>query len=226
MTLTRTALLRHFQLHRPAPYHAESLQRLSSLPSHSLREAAVLIGFVERPSGLHILFTRRSPHLRHHPGQISFPGGKKETEDSSLAAAALRETDEEIGISPQQIEVFGSLPPLPTISRFAVTPILAFIDPDYSLQIEPNEVDEVFEVPADFILNPQNLFSQRFLFRTHLHRIFAIPYQRHFIWGVTAQIIQAMQTQLIGIQKSKHRKNRNEGRNRNKDRKSLPSFDK
>ncbi|NAW57545.1 CoA pyrophosphatase [Vibrio sp. V38_P2S17PM301] len=194
--LTRSTLMRNFQLQRPARYHAEALRRTEHLRSEHLREAAVLIGFIERDSGLNVLFTRRAMHLRHHPGQVSFPGGKKETDDLSVYHTAIRETFEETGIRPDQIEIFGHLPELATISRFAVTPVLAFIDQDYQLTIDKNEVDEAFEVPADYVFSKTNLFTQTFQIKDTAHRIFAIPYQHHFIWGMTAQIIQAMQKQI------------------------------
>ncbi|BCN23863.1 CoA pyrophosphatase [Vibrio alfacsensis] len=197
MVIDKATLLQNFQLHLPTGYHDESLKRLANLNQASLRDAAVLIGFVERESGLQVIFTKRATHLRHHPGQISFPGGKYEQADEHLVNTALREAEEEIGISPEQINVFGQLRPLPTISQFNVTPFLAFISPDYTARIDPNEVAEVFEVPATHILNPEKLFSSKFSLKNSHHRVFAIPYERHFIWGMTAQIIESMQKHII-----------------------------
>nr|WP_228481201.1 CoA pyrophosphatase [Vibrio fluminensis] len=194
---SREALIQRFQIKQPVPYHAESLKRLGFLQTTPLRKAAVLIGFIERNSGLNVLFTKRATHLKHHPGQVSFPGGKYENSDTSLIHTAIRETEEEIGISKQHIEVFGQMVELPTISRFAVTPYLAFIDPDYQAMIDRNEVDEVFEVPLDIILDPQQLKSSTFIINQQTHRVFGISYGRHFIWGMTAQIIQALQAQLV-----------------------------
>ncbi|MEF1261694.1 CoA pyrophosphatase, partial [Vibrio harveyi] len=95
------------------------------------------------------------------------------------------------------IRVFGQLPKLPTIIQFNVTKFLSFVSPDYSTQIDPNEVAEVFEVPADHILNPKKLYSTKFKLKNTSHRVFAIPYQQHFIWGMTAQIIESMQKHII-----------------------------
>jgi 8-oxo-dGTP pyrophosphatase MutT (NUDIX family) len=197
LVIDKTTLLQNFQFHLPTGYHHESLGRLAHLKDTLLRDAAVLIGFVERKEGMQVILTKRAEHLRHHPGQISFPGGKYETEDHTLVNTALREAEEEIGIHEKHIKVFGQLPKLPTISQFNVTPFLAFISPDYTTQIDPNEVASVFEVPANHILNPEKLYSSKFNLRNTSHRVFAIPYQQHFIWGMTAQIIESMQKHII-----------------------------
>ncbi|ROV58258.1 CoA pyrophosphatase [Vibrio ponticus] len=194
---SRVSLIQQFQTKQPVAYHGESLKRLDFLKDQPLRKAAVLIGFVERKQGLHVLFTKRASHLKHHPGQVSFPGGKQESSDITLAHTALRETEEEIGIFEHQIEIFGQMVELPTISRFSVTPYLAFIHPNYQTTIDKNEVDEVFEVPLEVILDPQQLQSSTFFVNQQTHRVFGINYGRHFIWGMTAQIIQALQAQLV-----------------------------
>lgn len=197
LVIDKSTLLQNFQLQLPTGYHRESLGRLAHLRENTLRDAAVLIGFVEREEGLQVILTKRAEHLRHHPGQISFPGGKYENDDHTLVNTALREAEEEIGIHQTHIQVFGQLPKLPTISQFNVTPFLAFVSPDYTTRIDQNEVAEVFEVPANHILNPEKLYSTKFNLRKTSHRVFAIPYQRHFIWGMTAQIIESMQKHII-----------------------------
>ena len=194
---SRSALIQHFLIKQPIAYHSGSLKRLGFLQGQSLRKAAVLIGFVERENGLHILFTKRAQHLKHHPGQVSFPGGKYEESDLSLRTTVLRETEEEIGIAANQIEIFGQMAELPTISRFSVTPYLAFIQPSYSATIDTNEVDQVFEVPIEVVLNPKHLHSHTFCVKQQQHRVFGVSYKKHFIWGMTAQIIQALQAHLI-----------------------------
>jgi len=197
LVISKSALLQNFQFHLPTGYHHESLGRLAHLKGTSLRDAAVLIGFVERKEGMQVILTKRADHLRHHPGQISFPGGKYETHDCSLVNTALREAEEEIGLDEKYIKVFGQLPKLPTISQFNVTPFLAFVSADYKTRIDPNEVASVFEVPANHILNPDKLYSTKFKLRNTHHRVFAIPYQQHFIWGMTAQIIESVQKHVI-----------------------------
>ncbi|MGL5653071.1 MAG: CoA pyrophosphatase [Vibrio sp.] len=196
-TISRHQFIQQFQMNLPVPYHPQSLLRVAHLMPDSLRQAAVLIGVVERPHGLQVILTKRAAHLKHHPGQISFPGGKYEPSDLSLQHTAQREAYEEIGLPPHKIHILGQLPSLVTVSHFAVTPILAWIDADYSVQRDHNEVDEVFEVPLDFLLDPQNLYSDRFALKNHHHRVFALPYKQHFIWGMTAQIIQSLQKQII-----------------------------
>ncbi|WP_117234648.1 CoA pyrophosphatase [Vibrio maerlii] len=197
--MNKQQFLHRFNLSLPHAYHQESLNRLKKTPTDAMRQAAVLIALVERPNGLQVIFTKRASHLRHHPGQISFPGGKFEQTDGSLAYTAIREAEEEVGIPSSMIEVVGQLPTLPTISQFLVTPIIAFVNPDYQPVIDANEVELLFEAPAEFVFNKQNLFSQQFEINEHIHRIFAIPYQEHFIWGVTGQIIEAFQKQLTPV---------------------------
>jgi len=194
--MNRQTLLRNFYLNSPVNYHAESIERLQKLDPSSFRQAAVLIACVERQNGLNIILTKRADHLRHHPGQISFPGGKLENKDTSLQQTAIREAKEEIGLDPALISIIGQLPPLMTFSRFDVTPVIAIVDNHYKTTIDSNEVDTVFEVPAAHLFNIDQLYSQLFQFKQYSHRIFAIPYKQHFIWGVTAQIIQALQLQL------------------------------
>ncbi|RTZ16674.1 CoA pyrophosphatase [Vibrio aquaticus] len=195
--LNKNHLIQRFQLHQTVGYHQEALRRVSHLDHSKLRKASVLIGFVERDHGLCVIFTKRARHLKHHPGQVSFPGGKYETSDIDLSDTALRETHEEIGIGREHITIFGQMPELVTISQFTVTPYLAFVDPTYTAQIDANEVDEVFEVPIRILLDRQQLHSQRFRINNFSHRVFGMSYQHHFIWGMTAQIIDSMQKHIM-----------------------------
>lgn len=193
--MNRNTLIQNFSLHLPVDYHDESLERMRGMDGSSMRKAAVLIGCVEREGSLNVILTKRAKHLRHHPGQIAFPGGKLETGET-LYQAAVREAEEEIGLAQKHVEIIGHLPELMTISQFMVTPIIAIVNSDYQAIIDHNEVDTVFEVPAQHLFDIEQLYSQRFKFKGFSHRIFAIPYKQHFIWGVTAQIIQALQIQL------------------------------
>lgn len=194
--IDKQQLMQDFLLKTPIGYHAQSLNRASHLRASNLRKASVLVGFVERQQGLSVLFTKRAGHLKHHPGQISFPGGKFEKSDGNLYQTAKREAKEEIGLEEDCIHILGQLPELVTISHFAVTPIVALIDPSYEMVIDHNEVEEVFEVPASYLLNAQHLLSNTFLIKNSLHKVFAVPYKHHFIWGMTAQIIQALQNHI------------------------------
>ncbi|MCK6261825.1 CoA pyrophosphatase [Vibrio sp. ZSDE26] len=195
--LKKNDLIQKFQFQQPVSYHAESIKRVSHLANQPLRKASVLVGFIERPQGLSVVLTKRAKHLKHHPGQISFPGGKYEESDPSLLYTAIRETQEEVGISPEHIDIFGQMPELITVSHFSVTPVLAFISPSYSMSIDRNEVDEAFEIPVSFMLDKKQLHSHLFTINQNSHRVFALPYKNHFIWGMTAQIIQAMQQHIM-----------------------------
>jgi len=197
--LNTESIIRAFQLSHPKPYDGASLARVSHLKHDALRKAAVLVGFVERNNQTNILFTKRANHLKHHPGQISFPGGKFEPEDQSLFVTAIRETHEEIGISQDYIQTFGSLPELTTISGFSVTPVLAKISSDFQLNIDRNEVSTVFEVPVQYLFNRNNLKMNDFVVNNTLQRLFFFPYAQHLIWGVTAQIIDAIQRQFLNL---------------------------
>lgn len=195
--MNKDTFLRSFQLTPIQTYHPESLLRLAHLKEQVLTPAAVLIALIERKHGLTVLFTRRSINLRQHSGQISFPGGKYEHTDKELCKTAVRETIEEIGVDAEKIHIIGNLPPLPTISQFEVTPFIAFLDADHQIKLDPNEVAEVFEVPLVHLLNPNNLHSQTFSLKHTQHRVFALPFQDYFIWGVTAQILQALQKHYL-----------------------------
>ncbi len=161
-----------------------------------IRPAAVLIGLVSRPNGIHVLLTKRAAHLRHHPNQVSFPGGKQDPQDPNLYHTALRETHEEIGILAEQVELIGALPSLETISRFHVTPYLAWVSCHYTPMINQNEVAELFEVPLSVLLEPTNYFQYPIKTRHYSRQITATFQSSHLIWGVTAQILQQLQQHL------------------------------
>jgi 8-oxo-dGTP pyrophosphatase MutT (NUDIX family) len=152
--------------------------------------AAVLIPLVVRADGISVLLTRRTAHLDHHAGQISFPGGRVEEGDADPVAAALRETKEEIGLDPAHIEVLGRLEGYMTITGFSVVPVVGLVHPPFDLKPDPFEVDEVFEVPFAFVLDPAN--HQRH-FREgpdgNRRYFYALPYGPHYIWGATAAML-------------------------------------
>ncbi len=159
-------------------------------PGGEIRPAAVLMPLVERPHGLNVLFTRRTAHLRSHAGQISFPGGSSEPGDASPADTALRETFEEIGLNPELVEVLGFLPSqYTTRSGFLVTPVVGAIRAPVELQPDESEVDEVFEVPLIFLLDPENHRQGSIVVEGETRNFHAIPYGDYYIWGVTAGIL-------------------------------------
>jgi len=154
-----------------------------------LTPAAVLICLVERPGGPGLLLTQRTAHLRDHAGQISLPGGRAETGDASLQATALREAQEEIGLDPQRIEVLGKLATYVTVTRYRVHPVVGWLKPPFDLRIDPFEVEEVFELPLAWVVDPSN-HQRRTFRRGRMTRTYhALPYEHRFIWGATAGIL-------------------------------------
>ena len=168
-------------------------------PAPVPRAAAVLVPIVCRNAVLSVLFTRRNEHLRQHAGQISFPGGGVEDIDADLVAAALRETLEETGIAPGMVEPFGFLDRLDTVSGYRVTPVAGFVRGDYSVRLQSDEVDEVFEVPLAFLLDPQSLHLEHLLWRGRERDIFAFEWQGRRIWGATAAILKNLLDRLESV---------------------------
>ncbi|MBV7297096.1 CoA pyrophosphatase [Enterovibrio paralichthyis] len=198
--LSRQWLVQRFSLSPSFRYDKRVIQRAKDAIKHlgdpTLRPAAVMIALTERNGELQVLLTKRASHLKHHPGQIAFPGGKVEKSDADIVEAAIRETVEEIGVSVQRDELLGCLPPLPTVSGYLVTPVVAFVDPEYRPMLDPNEVDSLFEVPLAQFLRRDAITTQPFLVRGKTYHIYAMSYQQHLIWGVTAQILHALGQQL------------------------------
>ncbi|MFT2092602.1 CoA pyrophosphatase [Paraglaciecola sp. 2405UD69-4] len=172
-------------------HHIRQVISEPDFPLKSLgKPAAVLIPIVQYPDELRVVFTVRAKHLKHHGGQVSFPGGKQETSDLSLIHTALRETHEEIGISPQDVDVIGKLPLYRTVSGFEVTPFIGFVSPPVTLKLDKNEVFESFEVPLTFLLNPNNHYTHWMKRKNHQTPVYFIQWQNHYIWGATAAFVR------------------------------------
>ncbi len=165
-------------------------------PEQPLTAAAVLLPIVLRPAGQTVLLTQRTAHLRDHAGQISFPGGRVEMEDLSPVHTALRETEEEIGLSRQHVEVLGYLPEYRTVTGYRVTPVVGVVAPPFELSPDAQEVAEVFEVPLGFLLDPANHQRHSLHYRGALRHYFAMPYGEYFIWGATAGMIRSLCSRL------------------------------
>ena len=167
-------------------------------------EAAVLVGLVPREDGLQVLLTRRTDSLRHHAGQVSFPGGRVEADDVDSVAAALREAHEEIGLGASLVAPMGYLDPMITITGFRVLPVVARVDPGYVAMPDPNEVAEVFEVDLDFLLAPASLRSIGMDYRGRVRHVLeferAPRVPQHRIWGVTAAILFNLRERLAGVE--------------------------
>ena len=161
-----------------------------------LTPAAVLFPIVLRDGGQTVLLTQRTAHLRDHAGQISFPGGRVEAHDATPMDTALRETEEEIGLSRERVEIVGFLPEYRTGTGFRVTPVVALVTPPFDLQPDPFEVAEIFEVPLAFLLDPANHQRHSLHYRGALRNYFAMPYGEYFIWGATAGMIRSLSERL------------------------------
>ncbi len=151
--------------------------------------AAVLLGLIERPAGMTLLFTERSPDLKDHPGQVSFPGGRIGADDDGPVAAAVREAEEEVGMEPRLVTFAGCLDDLLTVTGFLVTPVVAFVDTEFRPVADGREVAEVFEVPLKYLLDGRNIrLTHRERLGTRI-RVYEIDYKGHRIWGATASIL-------------------------------------
>ena len=156
-----------------------------------LRPAAVLVALLQ-DGGSAVILTRRSAALKHHPGQIAFPGGKIEDADGGPEAAALREASEEIGLDPANAEILGCLAPHETVTGFAVTPVLARIRAAFLWRPERGEVDEVFAVPLSHVADPANYTVQARIWRGSVRRYYVVPWGPYYIWGATARILRGL----------------------------------
>lgn len=202
----------HLPALEPARLNADALRQRFASPPHWQPEtrgdgrllegrvraaASVLVPLVERDGGLTVLLTRRTAHLRSHPGQISFPGGRAEAGDGDAVATALREAEEEVGLARQHIEVIGALPEYRTVTDYDVTPVVALVRPPFTLALDAHEVADAFEVPLAFLMTPANhqrhvleLGGQR---REFLSMPWPHPAGRgepYFIWGATAAMLR------------------------------------
>ncbi len=163
-----------------------------------LTSAAVLVPVIERPEGLTVLFTQRTAHLNDHAGQVSFPGGRCEVTDASPVFTALRETEEEIGLAPELIEILGILSEYRTGTGFSVTPVVGLVRPPFDLHPDSFEVAEVFETPLAFLLDPANHQRHSMEIGGVLRHYYAMPYEGHFIWGATAGMLVSLHRLLYG----------------------------
>lgn len=186
------------RLSRPPPPAALHLSDGYRLPGREgePRSAAVLVPIVNRSDGLAVLFTERSADLPDHAGQISFPGGRVEPSDLDVDAAALRETEEEIGLPRSRVIVLGRLADYETVTGYRVTPVVGWVEPPFPVIPDPIEVADVFEVPLAFLLEPVNQ-QRHFRMLGEIRRdYFAIPFRERYIWGATAAMLMILDRTL------------------------------
>ncbi len=167
-------------------------------PVRASRDAAVLAPIVMRPDGWTMLFTERAAGLASHAGQISFPGGRIDADDASPLEAALREAEEEIGLARSFVTPIGGFDPYETGTGFRIAPIVALIEPGFTLSPDPREVADVFEAPFEFLMNPANHERREGEWNGITRTYYAMPHNGRFIWGATAGMIRALYERLYG----------------------------
>lgn len=164
-------------------------QSITQARAQNLRPAAVLVPLLNTQSGLQVLLTKRSSKLKHHPGQVSFPGGKHEQTDKNLQNTATREAQEEVGINPNHVTILGQLPNHHTVTSFLVTPFVGLIENDFTPVLDKNEVEEAFCVPFAFLADLRNYSIQYRYWRNERRSYYTIPYGPFYIWGATARML-------------------------------------
>ncbi len=169
----------------------ETLRHLHLVPK-DLKRAAVLVPIIDRPTGLSFLLTQRSAALKHHAGQVSFPGGRVEETDVDAVATALREAREEIGLEPSRVEVLGYLGDHLILTGYRVTPVVALVHPDGELAIDPREVDSVFELPIEKAFDSRRYHARSWSMGGEHVRFFDLYHANRRIWGATAGMIASL----------------------------------
>ncbi|ETX29628.1 CoA pyrophosphatase [Roseivivax isoporae] len=165
-------------------------------PGRKLRPAGVLVPLLEDGDTVRLILTKRSSRLKHHPGQIAFPGGKQDEGDPDVTAAALREAEEEIGLSRADVRVLGHLPAHETVTGFLMTPVIGVVAPGFVAVPEPGEVDEVFTVPFAHVTDPARFAVEGRRWRGSRRHYYTVPYGPYYIWGATARVLRALAARL------------------------------
>lgn len=166
-----------------------SLNGIVAMPE-TWRAASVLMPLIRRDSGITVLLTQRTEDMPSHAGQIAFPGGRRQAEDANATATALRETEEEVGLTRNFIEVIGSLDQYRTGTGYEITPIVGIVTPGFTPHADPREVADVFEVPLDHFLDERNHRIDSRVWQGRERRYYAMPYGERYIWGATAGMLK------------------------------------
>jgi len=163
------------------------------------RPSAVLVPLVDRPEGMSVLLTQRTDHLHAHAGQVSFPGGRVEPGDRDCIDTALRETEEEIGIDREHVEVIALLDAYDTVTGFRITPVVGIVHPGFQLELDRFEVAEVFEIPLGLALDAAKYQRRSRVYQGTQRRFYVLDHEPHYIWGATAGILYNLCRRLEGI---------------------------
>lgn len=161
-------------------------------PDRKLRPCGVLIPLIEGPRGLNVILTKRSSALKHHPGQIAFPGGKVDAGDDGPIGAAKREAEEEIGLAVDNVDILGTLAVHETVTSFSITPVIGLVRAAFDARPEPGEVEEVFAVPLSHITDVKQFQVQSRRWRGVDRHFYTVPYGPYYIWGATARILRGL----------------------------------
>ena len=189
-----------YPLHSPPAEPMAMPDDLADLIPHRarLRDAAVLIGIVERAHGHAVLLTRRSGNLSQHAGQVAFPGGRCDPQDNGPLGAALREAHEEIALAPDRVRPLGFIDSLPTFTGFLVTPVVGLVDPGLRPVANPAEVERIFEVPLDFLLDARNVRIERREWMGRQRATYRYDWDGERIWGATAAMLLNLRQRVTG----------------------------
>ena len=190
----RTRLVKNFSNRRSKIEISAALSMESKTyfqkPVEDLAQAAVLVPIVDHADGLTVLLTQRGAFLKDHPGQISFPGGRSEETDDDSTATALRESEEEIGLDPNQVQILGNLDVCLTGTGFRIVPVVGLITPPLNLRLDTFEVADAFEIPFSLVLDAENYRRDHVVTDSGQHREFyVLDYSDHYIWGATARML-------------------------------------
>lgn len=176
--------------------------RSDQLGKHRERPAAVLCALRPRSGQLHVILTQRSPHLKMHAGQVAFPGGKIDDTDADALSAALREAEEEVGLARHTVEIMGELDPYFTSTGFRVTPFVGIVPSDWKPVPEPGEVEEIFEPPLDFLMDPANRERHHHDRLGYRRYYYAMPWEGRYIWGATAGMLKGLSDRIAAVRRT------------------------
>ncbi len=169
-----------------------NLDMKDEIIANATKDAAVLIGLIEREGQVNVILTMRNQMLNNHSGQIAFPGGRIDDEDASPESAALREAWEEIGLDINEVEIMGRLPDYHSGSGYRIAPVIGFVQEGAGFEISPDEVDYMFEVPLSFLMDEENHNLTSRMWNDTERFFYTMPYDGHYIWGVTAGMIRVL----------------------------------